>query len=201
MKAVMISIRPRWCYLIASGSKTVEVRKTRPKQLDEPFKVYIYCTKPDQRRNSHAGCFVLNDDELYRHPKEGICYGYSIELMGEHDCTADNFLNGKVIGEFICDRIDHFIRIGLDGKYHYRTGQYVDIDYREIGMTEDEMGDYLDGNGYGWHISDLKIYKTPKKLSDFVTGSSTRTISEDGRLVWRGMKRPPKSWCYVDDEA
>ena len=31
MKAVLISIRPKWCELIASGKKTVEVRKTRPK--------------------------------------------------------------------------------------------------------------------------------------------------------------------------
>lgn len=42
-KAVMLSIRPKWCEKIASGKKTVEVRKTRPK-LDTPFKCYIYCT-------------------------------------------------------------------------------------------------------------------------------------------------------------
>lgn len=44
MKSVLISIRPRWCELIAGGKKTVEVRKTRPK-LETPFKVYIYRTK------------------------------------------------------------------------------------------------------------------------------------------------------------
>ena len=43
-KAVLISIKPKWCELIASGKKTVEVRKTNPK-LDTPFKCYIYCTK------------------------------------------------------------------------------------------------------------------------------------------------------------
>ena len=31
-KAVMISIRPKWCNLIASGKKTIEVRKTRQKK-------------------------------------------------------------------------------------------------------------------------------------------------------------------------
>lgn len=31
MKAVLISIQPKWCELIASGKKTIEVRKTRPK--------------------------------------------------------------------------------------------------------------------------------------------------------------------------
>ena len=32
MKSVLISIQPKWCELIASGKKTVEVRKTRPPQ-------------------------------------------------------------------------------------------------------------------------------------------------------------------------
>lgn len=44
MKAVMISIQPKWCELIASGKKTIEVRKTAPK-LKRPFKCYIYCTQ------------------------------------------------------------------------------------------------------------------------------------------------------------
>lgn len=43
-KAVLISIRQKWCEKIASGEKTIEVRKTRPK-LDMPFKCYIYCTQ------------------------------------------------------------------------------------------------------------------------------------------------------------
>lgn len=45
MKAVLLSIRPKWCELIASGKKTIEMRKTRPK-IPVPFKCYIYCTKP-----------------------------------------------------------------------------------------------------------------------------------------------------------
>lgn len=43
-KAVMLSIRPKWAEKIASGEKTIEVRKTRPK-LNTPFKCYIYCTQ------------------------------------------------------------------------------------------------------------------------------------------------------------
>ena len=44
MKSVLISVQPKWCELIVSGKKTIEVRKTRPK-LETPFKVYIYETK------------------------------------------------------------------------------------------------------------------------------------------------------------
>lgn len=42
-KAVMLSIRPKWCEKIISGEKTIEVRKTRPK-LETSFKCYVYCT-------------------------------------------------------------------------------------------------------------------------------------------------------------
>lgn len=52
MKSVLISIQPKWCELIASGKKTVEVRKTKPK-LETPFKVYIYETKALYKPN---GC-------------------------------------------------------------------------------------------------------------------------------------------------
>ena len=43
MKCVMLSIRPKWVEKIAKGEKTVEVRKSAPKEV--PFKAYIYCTK------------------------------------------------------------------------------------------------------------------------------------------------------------
>lgn len=33
MKSVLISIHQKWCELIASGKKTIDVRKTAPKQV------------------------------------------------------------------------------------------------------------------------------------------------------------------------
>ena len=44
MKAVLISVQPKWVEKIASGKKTIEVRKTAPKG-EVPFKCYIYVTK------------------------------------------------------------------------------------------------------------------------------------------------------------
>lgn len=79
MKAVLISIQPKWCELIASGKKTVEVRKTRPK-INTPFKCYIYCTKAKN----------FNDILTFAEYKNG-------EYMGDY------YTNGNVIGEFMCD--------------------------------------------------------------------------------------------------
>ena len=44
MKAILISIQPRWVAKILNGEKTLEIRKTMPK-CDLPIDVYIYCTK------------------------------------------------------------------------------------------------------------------------------------------------------------
>lgn len=62
MKDVLISIQPKWVEKIASGEKTIEVRKTRPK-IDTPFKVYIYATKTGER-------LVLKDDKVFEISKE-----------------------------------------------------------------------------------------------------------------------------------
>ena len=43
MKSVMLSIQPKWVEKIVKGEKTIEVRKTAPKEV--PFKAYIYETK------------------------------------------------------------------------------------------------------------------------------------------------------------
>lgn len=40
MKAVMLSVQPKWCEKIASGRKVIEVGKSKPK-LKTPFKCYI----------------------------------------------------------------------------------------------------------------------------------------------------------------
>lgn len=53
-KAVLISIRPKWCEKIISGEKTIEVRKNRPK-LETPFKAYIYCTAGSPELNCPHG--------------------------------------------------------------------------------------------------------------------------------------------------
>lgn len=60
MKAVLLSIKPKFCELIASGKKTIEVRKSAPK-LKPPFKCFIYCTKSDL----HRGLVVGGGDIAY----------------------------------------------------------------------------------------------------------------------------------------
>ena len=78
MKSVLISIKPKYCELIANNKKIIEVRKTKPK-LNTPFKCYIYCTK-----------------EFYR-KGDGYFQGkYCGKVIGEFIC--DTFVTDKTFG-------------------------------------------------------------------------------------------------------
>ena len=185
-KAVLISIRPKWVEKIANGEKTIEVRKTRPK-LDTPFKAYIYCTMPDAKDPHNI-----------------------LELHG-----ADGKIrkaNGKVIGEFTCDRIDRLAPANDPYGIYDIGDDYV----LQTCLGNGALWDYGHGTPlYGWHISDLRIYDAPKKLGEFwrdcleyselstncwscenVCGDGDETdCNTDGRLY---LRRPPQSWCYVE---
>lgn len=190
-KAVMLSIRPKWCEKICNGEKTIEVRKTRPK-LETPFKCYIYCTL--------QGC-----NEFFR-----------VDLVGDvakwrRGKWADR--KGNVIGEFTCDRIykidkdstDFLFKAGGLSVYKQAAEEKCGL---SVAMTDDELNGYLGHcQGYGWHISDLKIYDTPKELSEFKTLCRVDAdccacpyynytkMDCDGRVIGR----PPQSWCYVEE--
>lgn len=70
MKSILISIRPKYCEFIANGKKTIEVRKTAPKEV--PFNAYIYCSYGNMKTNYYLkgrgkviGEFVCDMIELF----------------------------------------------------------------------------------------------------------------------------------------
>lgn len=200
MKSVLISNRPKWCGKICHEigkdengkpiyEKRIEVRKTAPKEV--PFKAYIYCTYGNDRENYMLGS------------------------------------QGKIIGEFICDKVYKIEPIfsfydcysGYDDSSDSSYFEDYSIDderLKKTCLTRQEL--YIYGKEkklYGWHISDLKIYDKPKKLSEFYT------IPESGSdcccgCVWhetpldempcrtctgerKYLYRPPQSWMYVEE--
>ena len=102
------------------------------------------------------------------------------------DYLTESFERGKVISEFVCDRI---FDISV-------TEEGYDFDVTKMtGLKYEEMEYYLDHKaGYGWHISDLLIYDSPKELSEFTGLRNTKFGMEPVSLV-----RPPQSWCYVEE--
>lgn len=186
MKSVLISIQPKWCELIASGKKTVEVRKTRPK-IDTPFKCYIY-----QCKFGKVGTGLFTSDG---------------EIMGT------SVKNGKVIGEFVCDWIrcekevaDGLVDIGFaktsclsarelieytNGKvlYSWHISDLVIYDKpRELNEFYQYCGDNPKCEGCKAHY----YSNTECGLEDYCC-----SIVEG----CKPLKRPLQSWGYVESEV
>lgn len=184
-KAVLISIRPKWCAKIIISRKTMELRKSVPK-LEVPFKCYIYCTSGHPYISVKGGNL---DRDTVRTNTAGRC-------------------NGKVIGEFVCDYILQRCEMAnADIAEQQSCVRREDIYFK----YSEEGKHYI----YGWHISNLKIYDAPKKLGEFwrdcleyselstncwscenVCGDGDETdCNTNGRLY---LRRPPQSWFYVE---
>lgn len=189
-KAVLISIRPEWCQKIASGEKTIEVRKNRPK-LAPPFKCYIYCT-----RDKHLA-FMQN--------KTGTNL---IACMDAETAipVGGSVGNGKVIGEFTCKGFIPFSQ----GRPCFVTGTPEEIE-RLACLTRKEIWEYApQGNPIGWRITDLVIYDEPHELNSFrrvcpkeLDCESCAMHSENtGRCGNEALylRRAPQSWCYVEEK-
>lgn len=187
MKSVLISIRPKWVEKIASGQKTIEVRRSAPKEV--PFKCYIYETKGQYVKFTHGA-----------HTK----YGYG---------------RGKVIGEFICDKVYPIKNRGSSFSVAEEEQSVTNEIARQSCLYYDDMVSYF-GNkdGFGWHISDLKIYDKPKELSEFyirkfdnndycsgcihhetpITEYPCNDCRRDA-FERKYLTRPPQSWQYVGE--
>lgn len=194
MKAVLLSIKPKYCELIARRKKIIEIRKTKPK-LQPPFKCLIYCTKP---KYEHEDYISFNEGtELAR-----AFYG-----------------GGKIIGEFVCDEIYSYGEDTPYGKYYMSESELADCCISSV-----ELEKYANGKDlYGWHISNLKIYDKPKELSEFCYPSGKycekglcggcpydqlpreyilKNYGDEYDYDCGGerpLTRSPQSWCYVEE--
>ena len=193
MKSVLIAIRPKWVEKIASGEKTIEVRKTAPKEV--PFKAYIY-----ESRNGGHRCKHCNEKDS--------CYSYAPKNVGCYNGR------GKVIGWFICDRIEMVNAkcsdYGIDLFYHdcLTNGCLTERETEKyFNIPEDRDLRAMKGNGYVWNISDLKIYDKPKELSEFRKPcdrfldccTCRRLVRNEYMSCDNKINRPPQSWMYVED--
>lgn len=194
MKAVLMSIHPKWCEKIFNGEKTVEVRKNAPKLFDEPFKVYVYMTK-------HRWLFKL------------------LPFL------KNRF--AKVIGSFVCDRINRYNPSWLFGEDNLKETTCLD---------DAEIMDYIkytDREFYLWRITEPKLFDKPKEIAEFwlyndelnkryerdqdfccydgTDENGEATTDCDGENInncyrcweeWSGLchklTRPPQSYCYVE---
>nr|DAW34354.1 MAG TPA: hypothetical protein [Caudoviricetes sp.] len=169
-KAVLISIRPKWCEKIASGEKIIEVRKTRPK-LQPPFKCYIYCTK---------GGVALG------------AWGKHGKVIGEFTCDGIYKLETRSPGEsyFVAgegkpttNRVARESCLGLADMHRYlqsKTGYGWHISGLEIYDAPKELVEFE------------SLYECDECGAKW---ASECNACRDNRKI----KREPRSWCYVEN--
>lgn len=181
MKKILISIRPQWVAKILNGEKTLEIRKTAPKDL--PCEVYIYCTKNEYLYRTNKGCFSS---------KKPLRVGKGTEYTFAY---SDE---GMVVAKFTMRKVDHFIE-GLNDFERetippYERDEYdypiLDETLHRACLTDEDIEGYAPNNTfYAWHIRNLEILSKPKYLYDFWTLKKTGLYSP--------IIKAPQSWCYV----
>lgn len=182
MKSILQSYTPKEIEQIATGKQTIKICKTAPK--DTPFKVYIYCTQKGRPLVFAEPSAYCTDAILHR------TYGWNKK---EAD-RVFGIWNGKVVGEYVCDRI--YVRPANVLYFGKGKEDYLDL-IKSSCMTEMKVLDYMGGqfnkNTYFLHISDLKIYDKPKELSEF------RVVDKDALKECEYRKRagqPEDKTCH-----
>ena len=116
---------------------------------------------------------------------------------------------GKVIGEFVCDKVTEYIayKTQKGSKLCKNPFFYACLPIQEMCLTIEQVEDYGKGETlYGWHISDLKIYDKPKPIMQFYKPCPIEWKNCPGCEFYstytgccmNNVDRPPQSWCYVE---
>ena len=180
-KAVLISIRPKWCEKIINGVKTVEVRKSRPK-LEPPFKCYIYCTRPRFPHEDHMTFFDRRE-----------CF----------------YAGGLVVGEFVCNEFTPYcnarpVRNVEDIERRSCLSRKEIWEYEPNGNP---IGWHISDLVIYDAPKELNEFERPCKCVGEYEGEwycdclncDDAGDSDYGVIACdRSLKRPPQSWCYVD---
>lgn len=166
--SVVVSIHPQFVGSIMNGNKTLEIRKSIPKDFNGW--VYIYCTLKDieNARLIDFNTFALITKKFTR-------YQY-VDLNISHISFAlRDYLNGKIAARF---KLKEYINIPYDSSNNtYLINQ---ADLLKTTLSEKDLLKYGKGKElYGWKIKDLEIFEKPLELKDL------------------GLTRAPQSYQYI----
>lgn len=174
--AVLISIRPEWCRLIAKGEKTLEVRKTYPK-LYTPFKVYIYETRGAER---------VGNENL--------------------NCVVGGSGRGAVIGEFMCDGLYYVLdhpEVFAHKPRYYRKALEAACLTEEQALDYSQGADLWGWHISDLKIYTVPKKTTDfrRVCSNDLHCESCAMYRERGGCGNAALviSRAPRTWCYVEE--
>lgn len=187
MKAIILACSPAECEKIANGDMSILVRKVVPNESNLPIKVYIYCMKSDK--------YLLDSDcdgSMFCWDKKEHHYPFKYEKDHEE------LFNGKVIGSFVCDKVDKYTFSHYEAEY-----RVTHIEQEAMCLNHPDLIRYGKGKTlYGLHITDLKIYDKPRELSEFKTPPCEKSEKACGNCKWLVKINTPDVYeceCYVED--
>ncbi len=183
MKQILISIKPEWVEKILNGEKTLEIRKSAPKEL--PCEVYIYCTKSGLNIEKDCGLGFperINGKVVARFTLDGVFLIH--DFLEGLEATAPTNRHITIYGESEL--------------------------LKESCLSKRQIEDY--GGVYAWHISNLEILDEPKDLSEFYVTKKYKSCDKCPHHEYDEgfehcvtceekvpLKRAPQSWCYVEE--
>ena len=215
MKSFLISIKPQWVEKILNGEKIYEIRKTIPKEWKEylrgetsvkpaPSKWYIYCT------NGYMLYDLRNEDYLK------LKNNFTLDITHKSNKYLSSnppLLNRRIVAEFTLNEIEEF-DVPYPA-YFYEVKDKLKHITDSSCLTLDDLHRYLkNDSGYALRIEDLEIYDKPKELSEFrkINRCHYSNYEDfccfecctfydlgdcDGKYL--KIKRPPQSWCSVEN--
>ena len=194
-KVIVISIRPEHALNILNGNKTLELRKSIPK--DYVGWVYVYVTKGGGRLS------VVHDDE------NGETYYYLNSNWGRS-------LNQDIPFRFWFDEyiklewLDPSLNIKRNDVNYYNYYALFENIYNNVEwilpnlcLTKQQVIDYgKERDLYAWHIKKLEVFDKPMFLSELYGDFAFSDTDEYGRQhtpfhIPIPLKRPPQSWQYA----
>ncbi len=195
MKAILLSVQPKWLEKILNGEKTIEIRKSKP-NCELPIDIYVYCSK--------GGCYLYD-----KWDNCGTFIDYSLE---KKNYNKPRKLNGKVVAKFTLNKVEDICISSDDLSKHpvIEFDKFKDI-LKKSCLSNDECQDYIRGKGdewllkpfdigYAWHIDNLVVFDKPKELKEFYKVGNNKWLEEARKQHEEVRKRFGNEYRVNSDE-
>lgn len=178
MRAILMSIKPKWCELIFGGEKTIEVRKTA---LETPFKVYVYETQ-----GATETPWVDKDGDLIWKGRgqvvgEFVCdEKYDIQFAGaSYMINNDISLTNGIARQSCLWYDDMFSYLGVKGG-------------AALHITKPKRYD---------KPKNIKKFRKPCPYGDLPCRECPSCEEDESGYIqcFNTVNRPPQSFCYVEE--
>lgn len=184
MKAILMSIKPKWVAKILNGEKTIEIRKKFPS--DYVGWVYIYVTKGKPLVKCSNGKWYVKDKDF------------------KYDMTFSYYagFNGKVVARFWCDKVEEIEPRIIKWEMKHETNNMSQNELlKQACLNIVELLNYCGGVGCAIHIIKLEIFDKPKEISDFKVKHYPQYagfVKNKTHYELAPLTRAPQSWCWIE---